>query len=507
MTKVLIADDELLPRIGLKSLLDWGQYGYAVIGECEDGQSALEAIREKQPDIVITDMKMPVIDGVELIRRVKQERIPCKFIVLSGYDDFDFVREALLLGAEDYLLKLEMTQGKLLKSLEKARDSLQKERDMQEEQQKKEAVYSKAFYEMKRQFLRDCLRGAITEEELIVRRMEELFIDLPPKNLICVMLRFQNFSSGQKPLLHTSVLNALAKVSQEYGKAEITDIGGLAVAVISLTNRDPSALRRLSDSLRFVLKNMLNLEAEIVCSSVFDGYGGLSGGFQAAEKLLRSPSGQAIPMEPELRALEKDLNACRRRESVEDLDRILERVRKSEDFFGDRLDGVCYTIIFLVNGFCSANQLDRKTLFPEHSPYEAVRSMETPDDCARWIERLKEALEGVLLTENTGGNPAAVIRIKRYVNDHLKEELSLDTIAADAGLSPSYLSRMFCRQTGMNLIAYINECRVKRAKELLRDSNLKIYEVSQEVGFENPHYFSRIFKRHTGMTPYEYRSK
>ena len=118
--RVLIVDDDAAVRLSLKSLIAWNLHGYNLIGEASDGQQALEIIRNNQPDIIITDMKMPVMDGIELIRRIRSENLSCAILVLSSYNEFDLVKTALKLGAADYLLKLEMDANSLLQSLSDA---------------------------------------------------------------------------------------------------------------------------------------------------------------------------------------------------------------------------------------------------------------------------------------------------------------------------------------------------------------------------------------------------
>lgn len=507
MIRVLIAEDELLPRIGLKSLIDWEAQGYELVGECDNGQIALEKARELRPDIVITDIKMPVLSGIELMNRIKQENLPCKFIALSGYDDFEYVRQALVQGAEDYLLKLEMNREALLGVLNRTKEKIFAERKQAQEKEKKDLLYARNFSKLREQFLLDCAHGDLTDPAELARKMEELEVGLPPENLLCFLLRLSPPDAEMQPLVPSSALGMVKNVAREYGKAGIVPMRGRIAGILSLNSRDGTAVSRMADNFRFVLKNALNLDPQVVCSKVFDGFGGIPEAFASLRGLLaeKNPDQLMIPLERDLRLLEKALKSCEREAVLENLSRIREKAAEAEDFYEERLEGVCYTVLFLVNGFCAQNRIERERIFAEREPYEEVRRMRTPADCARWLEKLGRALDAFF--SGNDGSTAVMLRVRRYVCENLGRELSLDMIASAVGLSPGYLSRLFCRQSGGTLVNYISGCRIERAKELLKYSNEKIYEIARQVGYENPHYFSRIFKKHTGLTPYEYKAK
>lgn len=143
--RVLIVDDEALVRVGLKSMINWESYGFELIGEASDGRIALEMAKNTPPDILITDLKMPVLDGLELIRRVKKDYPNCKVIVLSSYDDFSLVREAMKLGAADYLLKLEVEPAQLINTLRGLKDDIVQERHYRQETQTNLGVLRRDF--------------------------------------------------------------------------------------------------------------------------------------------------------------------------------------------------------------------------------------------------------------------------------------------------------------------------------------------------------------------------
>jgi two-component system response regulator YesN len=127
--RIIIADDEILARVGIKSLIPWREHGYELIGECENGKKAYDMAKELLPDIIVTDIKMPVMNGIELIRALKAENKDIKFIVLSSYDDFEYVKEAMKLGAEDYILKLQMEPEGLLKVLQNVCNKIVQEKN------------------------------------------------------------------------------------------------------------------------------------------------------------------------------------------------------------------------------------------------------------------------------------------------------------------------------------------------------------------------------------------
>lgn len=191
--KVLIVDDDATMRIGLKSMIPWEQHGYELIGDANDGKQALELVHAHSPHIIITDMKMPVMDGISLIRTLKKENFPCTFLVLSSYDDFDLVKAALKLGAIDYLLKLELDSHALLSSLAEARKKLALFNAVSSE-------HIKSRTELQTEVLRKIICNHFYTEAEMIADMRNYEIKLNSGDIYCFFLKFGDFFDLKKVL-------------------------------------------------------------------------------------------------------------------------------------------------------------------------------------------------------------------------------------------------------------------------------------------------------------------
>ena len=504
MIKVMIVDDELLSRIGIKSLIDWNDNGYEIIAECENGQKAFDAAKQLLPDIIITDIQMPVVNGIELINMIKTENLNIRFIVLSAYNDFEYVREAMRLGAEDYILKLEMDGKKLFSILESIKAKLHKEDNSRIEQINKDSQYYSNLSELRQLFYVDCLNGIYSEKE-IQEKWRKVFGDITFENIMCILVKPLN-SQAISLQMQESVSDTIKKVVSEYGNANVVNDAGDFVVIISLNDSKRTYIKQMLDNIKCILKNMLNITVHIYKSGLLDSIGQL---YQAYVLIRQADnhglSNNSIPFEEILQRLESAL-ANYQLSEVNNLFNELQIILKNScGFRHDNLDSICHTVIFLIKRFAKSNSIDENLLFNHANPYEQVKVMRTVEHCTEWIKNLNKSFNEVVNAQND--NTRIVLNAKSFINNNLKEDLTLNMVAQYVNLSPSHFGRVFCKQTGQPLFTYINYCRIEAAKKLLQSSDYKIYEIAELVGYTNTYYFSRTFKKYTGKSPYDYKAK
>lgn len=206
MISVLIAEDDALTRIGLQSMMSWEKYGYTIVAVAENGQEALDLALELNPDIIITDIRMPVLDGLQLMKALKHEQVDSQFIILSAYNDFIFVREALQLGAVDYLLKLDIEPDMLLSSLNKAADLVP---DTSTDTLEQVNIIDRQLC------MKKLLMGKFSSEEMIVQEYEALKIGLPQKNLVLLSCIEELIVESSKQLMHYPEVQTIERTIEE----------------------------------------------------------------------------------------------------------------------------------------------------------------------------------------------------------------------------------------------------------------------------------------------------
>ena len=212
MLKILIVDDEAVVRIGLKSMIDWQAHGFTLVGEAKDGRHALELFEEHHPDLIITDLKMPVLDGLELIQEVRKISASCRIIVLSSYDDFNLVRQAMKLGAADYLLKLEVEPDQLIRTLERFRDEIVQERNTEMRQAQIHQEIKTNLQTIQRAFLKEMLCSGEFVPDTFREGLNRFEIRLNPEHIYSLVLRVGYRNLVERAAQLTAVLSVCEEV-------------------------------------------------------------------------------------------------------------------------------------------------------------------------------------------------------------------------------------------------------------------------------------------------------
>jgi two-component system response regulator YesN len=527
--KVVIADDEILARVGIKSLIPWAEYGFELLGECENGHVALEMVTKLRPDILITDIKMPLMDGIELLREMKANGLPTKVIVLSSYDDFYLVKEAMKLGAVDYILKLEMEADELLRILKDTCSSIETDRNEQHNNLLVAEQINQNLVVIKEVFLKSLIYGKQKDEEEIISKFELYHIDLPQENILCLNIKI--FSTGRMAeggaLLYT---NLLEEIINNYGKGTVFYSDSyICTALCSLhtgksTNAFINTVNRMSKDIKNSLKDSMNLDVSIGISNLFQKYYEIGEAYRQAYEAVTSDyaylagsivayndmAGQNIrinntPFEEELKALGNALRTYNSNEIWDIFNQIIKKLYELSFVSGKHLNGTLYILIYMMNNFIRNNNLLPYEIWGKDiDPYIQLERLKVASDYAIWMKNIRDHI--VYIIEQEMNNNAAILRAKQYINQHYQENIKLEEVAEHLAMSPSYFSRYFSKATGQSFTEYVTDIRIKIAKELLRSAQYRVNEVSDMVGYDS-HYFSRIFKKATGLSPLEYKSQ
>ncbi|MCQ6557448.1 response regulator [Paenibacillus mendelii] len=431
---MIIVDDEHEIRQGLKNA-DYASLNIEVVDVCENGLEALKSMDQSPVDILLTDIKMPLMDGLELIQKVSQRHPYTKKIVLSGYGDFEYAKRGIEYGVLDYLLKpldFEDYYGVLAKTTA----ILNEEREKLLRQANLERKAKLSAHLLRKNFLGELLRSSLTEETIeLDSASAEVMLEMDGTYAVCV-LRFQ--SHPPRPSYDKD---------SEWG-----------LIVFTLDN----LLQDLWDENGYGYHYV-------------DPYNGQCALIVANAEWIGS-----------LEAGRTDLEG--------ELDRIVKALRRFRGLFKSHL---AYTIGPIVHRATRIRHsyLDAEFKF-EDGPAneEAVRVVSENPSAGNETK-----------TGQTNGK-RMVLEVKRFIEHNYDRTITLDDVAKHVHLNASYLSYLFKEITGMNYIDYVTEFRIEKAKTILSESNWKIYEVGEMVGYENPRYFTLIFKKYTGQTPLEYRN-
>ena len=520
--KVFFVEDEIITREGIRDNVDWLASGFEFCGEAADGEMALPLLRTTQPDVLITDIKMPFMDGLQLSKIVR-ERMPwVKIIILSGHDEFEYAQKAINLGVTDYLLK-PVTVQKLQNVLKKLAMQLDKERKEQENLKILQDQVEENRATLRERLLFKLVVGAASPTDAI-EKGQVLGLDLIARYYLVVILkiglgdRTEQYDHDEYQKLQ-NILIRLAEKNPDIFVLK-RDWGDLMLIMKGSTQEYLEEERDLLlDEIRHeVVKTRYHLSIGVGASK--KRIADISQSFVEALVNMQNPTGenksnlnQAVE-QAELLKVDKSAVENYLRSGVKDefdeffnayLRPLGETALKSNLIKNYIFVDVVLAITKLVNDL--GGEVDK--VIPELNSIEMIMSN------IKTIEQLREQAYKILTSalayrdsQPNGQYKNLIRQAKEYIEHHYTNpDLSLHEMAAQASLSSSHFSVVFSQETGQTFKEYLTEIRINKAKELLRMTVLRSAEIAYQVGYNDPHYFSSVFKKNTGLSPIEFRSQ
>lgn len=534
--RLLIAEDELWLRKRLVSTIDWSSYGISEVYEAEDGGEALEIALKEKPDIVITDIRMPELSGIDLMKKLNENSIFSKMIVVSGYDDFEYAQGALRMGAINYLLK-PVDEEELLDSVKCCVEELKKEKN-------KETVFDKqsAASEMLMEHIYEDLIFETSEKrtEELLQKLSRKEIGFPFQSAAVVNMQVREhtfFVNDKVKSDMWSVYQWLRRNLQEdCYECQYLYMRGSQI-VLLLFGDDPEAkfMERVENWVQLILEALqkeLNISLFMAAGDVTDDFSGIHRSYEMAQKKIK-----------EKRAEEKRILALRNQETEQELNTRFDDVYGEYDFKllikeirnGDSEKAQTELQAILQSSSRRLQSADMMKLqlfymnfinriagacLPECEAYADELAMQCMTvmreliyigsdtivtemwDCLRkFVEKLVEVYQ-----ENNGKRKHWMIdQVLQYVEENYNTALSTRDIAGRFFMNTSYFSKLFHEQMGCTFSNYLINVRVEKAKMMLTQTNMKLYDIAEAVGYTNVQYFSTIFKEKEGLTPSAFR--
>lgn len=536
MLKVLIVDDDIFVYTNLKELIQWEKEGFVLCNAALSGMEAIDTIQKEQPEIVITDINMPGMNGVTFIKWIQEHYPPIKVIALSAYDDFEYVKQSLKLGAADYILKHTLTDEVLLNTLRSLKKTIQDQRRDDEAIQSLEEQIQTGKQVLRQNFIRQLIQGPVKETADIERKLSELNLDLGLRNLVVVagevddyaMLKAK-YTTGEIDNLMKSVADMSAEILKDSIKSVISTLeGGKFVIVFSFDDlhSNQSIYQQVFATLmriKATIKRYLNITAcfglDGICNHIRDVGGYYDKGeqllarkfYEGKDRIFHDPS--VIRAEENLPILgireEKNIlqfiKSLEREPLKDSINDLFEKIQHYQPGLSST-KMIFITLINIANKIIRDSGIDSSFVYGDvKDPYEHIKQFGTISDVKDWMmtlyERTIEALELFCLNPDYDGVTKKAIA---YIYKNYRSDLSLQDIAAHIGVNSSYLSRRFKQDCGKGVIEYLNTTRIEQAKLLMENGFQKVKAIADEVGFNNYNYFFKVFKDSQGMTPLEY---
>lgn len=531
MLKVFLVEDEFVVREGIKNNIDWQAHGYEFCGEASDGELAFPMIQKLKPDIVITDIRMPFMDGLVLSRLIKKEMPEIEIVILTGYEEFEYAKEAVKIGVAEYLSK-PINGEELLKEMNALSLKIEEKKQEREIREKYRKELEEGFLKERKELFSYLVTASKSPAELL-ELADKLNIDLSAIWYNIMLLKTRSLYHAQE-----EYSNSLVSVEEELKRLE--EQNGL----LSFDrNLEGKAILFRADS----LEELESLQKEYItgAKAILQEHDNIRyfGGVGTPVNRLRE-----LPL-----SFERASHAFAHRYLVEEsliltCDELEKRIYLEKDDFdigkvdpkqmnrdriyeflklGDK-EEVIYFVDEFMRGlgesaldsslfrqymimdvyFCVADFVEglsfEKTEIP--APDVSAKTVQGRENAVKYIAYIIE--KALQLREKTVNSKYGDIvdKMMQYVDENYADEnLTLNLMASHLNFSPNHLSMIFSQQTGQTFIKYLTDIRMNKAKELLRGSAKRSSEIGLYVGYKDPHYFSYLFKKTQGMTPTQYR--
>ncbi|MEW9700197.1 response regulator [Paenibacillus sp. SI8] len=524
MIKMMVVDDEAWVRERLIHTIDWDQLGIEVIDEASCGNEALEKALLLAPDIILTDIRMPHMGGLELIQSLRERQLQAKVIIISGYSDFEYAKNALSLGAFDYILK-PVEDHDLLHVVRKCVDLIQSEKKKAELLQKADTQVNKRLPMLKEMVFVNLINGRIQNEQEIVAALNDFQIEHANLNHYCMIFQFKQSQEDGIDLdaefTQFVIGNLVGDMLQEMNCKTFTFTHSDEVVAIVSSGLATDNLCQLIDSagISHMIYKIFGCPVEI-------GYGGCCSNLieislsyrQAKQSLLLSgflnqESGTTSAVSAktekykhyEIEGLVNSVKLGDKQSVFIHLDRL---VKENKQMNLIEFKFLYFQILTTITRATteSKRSMDDVSRFSLQF-FELLQSSQNIDEIRHLFEEALFKIMSYLCKTQTKKKRKVIEKIVAYMDEHYNESINLNAVADVFFMNASYLSKIFKEEMNVSFSKYVMEYRVEKAIELMRDPTKKIYEIAGTVGYEDVQYFTKLFKSIKGVTPVQYREK
>lgn len=531
MYRAIIVDDEELVCKGLRKYFDWSKHNIQILSDFPDGQKAYQFVQENPIDLLVTDVRMPHMDGITLAGHVKELYPDAKIIFVSGYDDVAYLKNALKVDAIDYILKsidlneLEETVSRVVKIMDT-------ENARKKELAEMEELLNQSFPLLQERLLLTLIRDDIEDLGNIREHIEFLNIPLDEDSRYCVLViqlqryysTFSGMTERERQLLSLKIQDECRRIGKEYGETIcFKSRVGEYVMIISLEEDEyEDKLLQISEKIQTHMKEYMDRLVYIGISNMFTGLKNIKTAYENAanaiskrylldDKLQISIDKYVTDSEMKdyREKARKNLLECLSQGNTEKVTDVLNDLfgRISQEFDHNEQQNLMIYLLLLPTRIINDMKIKTENVYSDQRAImeQFLCCKDFHEQCVL-IQSLYTQVATMMQSLSKTHSHAIVDQVRRKIEERYKEQISISTLAEEVYLTPTYLCVLFKQTTGSTINEYLTMTRLEKAKQLLADSNIKLYDVCYEVGYLSPSYFSRLFKKYVGISPSEYRN-
>ena len=542
MLKIFLAEDEVIVRETIKRMIPWEELGFELVGEAADGEMALPLLIRQKPDLLITDIKMPFMDGLTLAKLAKKELPELKIVILSGYDDFNYAKQAISIGVEEYLLK-PITRNALIERLSEIRSRYEHEKTQKEyyeKFQREMQVYEK---NSNRDFFEALVCGSMDMME-VYKKAEKLGLDIVAEayNILIFTMNSEEDFSGQKEGYSEWEAESLEMLEDFFSDNTSAmlfrcNIFSYGVLIKGQKETIDENTRSCIDEIKKILdRKEQKRQWFVAVGESVERLSQLQKSYHSASRAFsqRYLYGENILYYDEMELMEHrsgqadtNDNAYLKNVDVNALNpAILQKFlsnglqEETENFVKDYFyaigqepmeslvfrNYVILNVRFSVLSFLKSLGCDTEEMEPENTEEILAESGKNIESAITYAKKMiSQAI--TIRDQNSGNKNRSILKTAvDFIDEHyMDEDISLNTAANVANVSSNHFSALFSQNMGQTFIEYLTSLRMNKAKELLRCTGMRSSEIAGKIGYKDAHYFSYLFKKTQGMTPSDYR--
>lgn len=527
--RVLLADDEEEIRAGISRKIDWGSLGFELVGEAENGAEALEKAEQLRPDVVLTDIKMPFMDGLELCRRLKQSLPAAKLVVFSGFDDFEYARQAIGMNVSEYILK-PINAPELAGVLEKLRGQLDQQRMERRNMETLRRRYEESLPILRELFFTRLLDGRVQPDQ-IQDRAARYEIELGGGTWTAVLIHVDGPGDAKTAERDELLLLSVRDFFQEHFRLDGCTIravlyGDTVALLVRMGERGQlflllKELERLCALSQSYLGMPLSVGIGLPCAHPGELHDSVEGARSALDYRvlmgdtrvlyigdLESGSTMRLSFEEED---QRSLSTAVKLGTPEQIEAVIRALLDRVRAVGLSLSQ-CHLffleIVTCLIKLARTGGVEVEDVFgPGFTGVVSITDFRSLEELGGWLTGRCLKLREKLGRQRTNSAWKTVEMAKDFIAGHYSDsDLSVETLCSHLHLSSAYFSTLFKREVGMSFTAYVTEMRMKRAAELLRETDEKTYLIAEQIGYADPNYFSYVFKHQFGLSPSKYRA-
>lgn len=507
MYSVMIVEDELLVRMGLKVSIPWDTLDMLVVADCSDGLTALEQYKKIRPNIIITDIRMPGMDGLSLIREIRKTDPDCAIVIITCLEDFYILHEAMKYDISDYLLKATMTQEEIVRAMDKVRLILTGKQRCDE---------ASAIKRRKDQVLYDLLSSFLAERVIDCGQFLSQChtMDIRPAVPAYLMIAYVKRDQGYQELLYNSIREIIqGKLNALWEASSFLKQDYMIFLIYSDIADQTGRLREHLAEINEYVKINFNTSMLFALRKLEHGFEGAWKAMDECMELFAERSfkdsifvnaSEALPDGEEIALWLQNLRGMSWRYGfISQPDRTrydilldqLESAIKAQRQYGDPLIALVNFMAKVIGNI------------PQEELSGCCRLIRQALDCRRAIAAFNQFIVAYSAFPRPNAHSREICRSIDYMQSNIQDDITLTDIASKVNLSPNYFSCLFKQETGLSFTDFLSRMRIEHAKHLLRTTNLMINEISAQCGFSDIAYFSRFFKHVTGANPSSWREK